>query len=960
MPGPKFSIGIDLGTTNCALAFQALSGTKRSSEAFLISQWESITGFSEATTLPSFLYLPTDHEMAQMTRQGATAGEWVPGRFARRKAVESPGRVAHSAKSWLCHHAVDRTAAFLPWRSDEIPVEKRISPIRASALLLEYLRAVWDARFASQGIPFDEQEITVTVPASFDAAAQRLTLDAAAEAGFPESVRLLEEPQAAFYCWLGAANGHEERGTADGSAFASYGATGCEWTRIRQPADEFWGKFLENGSHHVLVIDIGGGTTDFSLFEISPPSAPPTQTALPQIKRIAVGDHLLLGGDNIDLALAHHIESKLATGELSPTQWNFLAARCRDLKEQCLSDPTGDSFPVSIPGRGSSLLGSTVGGQITRSEIESIVLDGFFPDCSSDAEPMRTQAGLREWALPYAADSAVTRYLAEFLRGQPPVEAVLFNGGSLYPEMLRRRLQQQIARWQVGVEPRILDNSTLDLAVALGAADFGSIIHRRAQRIEAGAARAIYLEVLRRGAEKSGAPALVCVLPRNAASEEEFRISESGLELRVNRPVKFQPYYSARRSHDKAGSVVAWNDRDFFKLPQLQATARVTGRAPKDNRVPVTLTARMNDLGLLRVACVSADPAIRESWPLEFNLRPHLVEDEDTESSFASLRRDRSQETATIDVGVDPAKLAAARDRITMLFSQPLNTRDKLTANNLLKSLEKILQLPKAEWNLLLIRALWPALNDSFSGRHESVEHEETWLILAGFLLRPGFGAEGDETRIDQVWRLQSESLAYPGKRTQIQQYILWRRIAGGLNQERQETILELSKLRSQKNLPPELVRLTGSLERIRSDTKAEVVELFLQRARELATSKQHCVPYLVALGLLLNRALFYAGPDYVVPPVYVERAFEEFSDFDWSASELAEMQTLFLRAGRVVDDPLIDLPKALRDRIASKLEKSGINPAKLGKLRTFVPVAVSERANLFGESLPPGLAFRE
>jgi molecular chaperone DnaK (HSP70) len=940
MPGPKFSIGIDLGTTNCAMAFQALDGTSRSSEAFLIPQWESVTGFSEASTLPSFLYLPLHQETAQMTRQGATAGEWVPGRFARRKAVESPGRVVHSAKSWLCHHAVDRTAAFLPWRSDEIPVEERISPIRASALLLAYLRAAWDARFASEGIRFDEQEITVTVPASFDAAAQRLTLDAASEAGFPESVRLLEEPQAAFYCWLGTANGLEDRRTANGR----------EWTQIP-------GKLAEGGSHHVLVIDIGGGTTDFSLFEISLPashhdaSSPQFEKTLPQIKRIAVGDHLLLGGDNIDLALAHHIESRLAAEELSPTQWNFLIARCRDLKERCLSDPTGDSFPISIPGRGSSLLGSTIGGQITRSEIESIVLDGFFPECDRDAQPMRTQAGLREWALPYAADSAVTRYLAEFLRSQPPVEAILFNGGSLYPEMLRRRLQQQIARWQGGVEPRLLHNPVLDLAVALGAADFGGIIHRRGQRIEAGAARAIYLEVHRRAAEKSGGPALVCVLPRNAASEEEFRISESGLELRVNRPVKFQAYYSTRRSHDKAGSLVAWNDREFSKLPQLQATARVTGRAPKDNKVPVTLTARINELGLLRVACVSDDRAIRESWPLEFNLRPHLVEDEDRET-----------EETTIDLGVDPVRLDTARDRITTLFSRPLNMRDKLTANNLLKSLEKILQLPKAEWNLQLIRGLWSALNDSFSGRHESVEHEETWLILAGFLLRPGFGAEGDEMRIDQVWRLQSEHLAYPGKRTQIQQYILWRRIAGGLNQERQETILlpELPKLRSQKNPPPELVRLTGSLERIGYQVKTEIIELFLGSTRELAMNKQHCAHYLVALGLLLNRVPFYAGPDSVVPPMYVERAFEAFSDLDWSAPELAEMQTLFLRAGRLVNDPSIDLPKPLRERIATKLEKSGVSRSKLGKLRTFVAVALSERANLFGESLPPGLAFRE
>jgi hypothetical protein len=370
----------------------------------------------------------------------------------------------------------------------------------------------------------------------------------------------------------------------------------------------------------------------------------------------------------------------------------------------------------------------------------------------------------------------------------------------------------------------------------------------------------------------------------------------------------------------------------------------------------------MNELGLLRVACVSADPALRESWPLEFNLRTHLVGDEDTESSFASLWRDKPEESTAIDLGFDPAKLDAARNRITTLFSRPLDTRDKLTANNLLKSLEKILQLPKAEWNLRLIRDLWPALNESFSGRDESVEHEETWLILAGFLLRPGFGAEGDNTRINQLWQLNSEQLVYPGKRTQIQQYILWRRVAGGLSQERQEMILipELPRLRSQKNPPPELVRLTGSLERIGSGTKTEVTELFLLSARKLAMNKQHCAPYLVALGLLLNRALFYAGPEYVVPSEYVERAFEAFSDLDWSTPEFAEMQTLFLRAGRIMNNPEIDLPKALRERIASKLEKSGVTRVKLGKLRTFVPVVGSERANLFGESLPPGLALRE
>jgi molecular chaperone DnaK (HSP70) len=912
----KFSIGIDLGTTNCAMAFAPLDTANPHSKTFQISQWETLTGFSEASTLPSFLYLPTEPEVAQISRPGTRTGEWIPGRLARKKAVDSPGRVAHSAKSWLCHHAVDRSAPFLPWRSDEVPVEKRLSPIRASALLLEYLRAAWDMQFAREHTRFDEQEITITVPASFDAAAQRLTLDAAAEAGFPETVRLLEEPQAAFYCWL-----EQHRGP-----------------------DGLWERIPDNRDYHVLVIDIGGGTSDLSLFEITRRSG----TMPPNIKRIAVGDHLLLGGDNIDLALAHHVESRLANDELSPSQWNFLVARCRDVKERCLTEPSGDSFSVSIPGRGSSLLGGALSARITRAEVESIVLDGFFPECHAGDRPARIQAGLREWALPYAADSAVTRYLAEFLSGLPPVEAILFNGGSLYPETLRRRLQQQIARWQGGGEPQILDNTTLDLAVAIGAASFGGIIYRRAQRIEAGAARAIYLEVHKRAPKEN--PLLVCLLPRNAPPEEEFRISPPGLELRVNRLVRFHPYYSTRGdpSH-KAGSLVTWNDRDFQPLPPLQTTARITGPAPKDNRLPIALTARMNELGLLRVACISANPSIPESWSLEFDLRPHLFEDEDS---------GQSDTTAAADLGVDPTKLDAALHRITTLFSRPLDTRDKLTANHLLKSLEKILGMPRVDWNLLLIRSLWTALSASFSSREESIEHEEAWLILAGFLLRPGFGGKGDNARIDDLWQLHTSKLAYPGKRSQIQQYILWRRVAGGLTQERQELILapELTRLRSKKDPPAELVRLVGSLERIGSNLKTEMINLFLKTAPELAITKQYAAPYLVALGLLLNRTPFYAGPDCVVPSAQVERAFEVLSDLDWSAPELAEVQTLFLRAGRMVDDPNIDLPRALREKIVAKLAKSGVAEVKLGRLRKFIPIAGSERTSLFGESLPPGL----
>jgi molecular chaperone DnaK (HSP70) len=922
MASPKFSIGIDLGTTNCAMAFEGFALADRRQEVFPISQWETTSRFSEASTLPSFLYLLSEDEAMRMSSQHAPRAEWVPGRFARTRAAESPGRVVHSAKSWLCHHGVDRNASFLPWRSDEIPVEKRISPIRASALLLQYLRAAWDTKLAGEGLRFDDQEITITVPASFDAAAQRLTLDAAREAGFPEGIRLLEEPQAAFYWWL-------ERGTGPSEDAA---LTALSTWNVQ----------------HVLVVDIGGGTTDLTLFEIAPRSG----NSLAGIKRIAVSDHLLLGGDNIDLAIAHRVEARLPAHEpLSEVQWNFLVARCRDIKERCLSDSSSQIFTLSIPGRGSNLLKSTLGAQIEREEIESIVLDGFFPECTSEAQPLRTQAGLREWALPYAVDSAVTRYLAEFLRGRPRVDAILFNGGSLYPQILRERLQKQITQWQGGDPPRILENLEPSLAVARGAAHFGSIVHHRAQRIEAGAARSIYLEVHQKKDGQDTTPFLICLLPSGAPSEETFQVAPEGLELRINRPVRFQPFYSTRRSRDQAGSIVRWNDRDFQRLPPFQTTAKLAVVDHEGDRLPVALAAHLNDLGLLRVACVSTNPDAPGTWPLEFDLRPH-------ESSGSNSPARDDDETVELDPGVEPKRLESARLRITTIFSRPLDRRDKISSAQLLKSLEQILEKQKSDWTSPLIRALWSSLDESFSHRQQSVEHEETWLILAGYFLRPGFGAPGDGARIDQLWRLHTEGLKYQGKRNQLQMYILWRRVAGGLSPERQEIILapELPKLRAQTQPPAELIRLAGSLERIDLATKTNLLKQFLPAAHDLAAKKQHAGPHLVALGLLLNRGLFYAGPEFIMPPAEVEKAYDALSDLDWAEPHLVDIQTLFLRAGRIVNDAKIDLPKSLRERIASKLQKAGVAPSKLARLRSYVPIGVADRASLFGESLPPGL----
>ncbi len=906
MTKARFSIGIDLGTTNSALAFAPLDGDA-GPDILPIPQWDSLAGVAAAPTLPSFLYLPEDAVAEQLRGRAAGDGSWIVGRLARAKAGEIPGRVVHSAKSWLCHHAADRMAAFLPWGATDLSRDEKISPVRASALILNHLRGAWDARFAEAGCAFDDQEITITVPASFDAAAQRLTLAAAEEAGFPPGARLLEEPQAAFYCWL-----------------ASHDAAGEPWADpdAREP-------------RHVLVVDIGGGTSDFSLFALRPDQG---GGKIPDIRRVAVSEHILLGGDNVDLALAHLVEQRLGDGrgQISGARWDALVASCRDLKETALSGdgPADERFVVALAGRGSGLIGGTRTVAVTRAEIEGVLLDGFFPECAAAARPYRTQGALRELGLPYATDSAVTRHLADFLRDGPRVDAVLFNGGSLHPPRLRARIGAQIGAWQQGEAPLILTNAEPDLAVALGAARYGVLLHGARGKIAADAARAVFLEV---HAEGRADPSLVCVLPRGARPEEAFEITEPALKLTTGRLARFQAVSSSRHGDCRAGDMLDWREGAFHALPPLQTIVKTESAGA----VPVHLVAKMNALGLLAVACVSADPGPKRAWPLEFDLRAH-----DSGGTREVVTR--------LEPNANSTALEAAAEKIGGMFTGPAG---KPTANTLFKALAQVLGVPRNAWNAALLRALWPALAARMDGRRLSVDHEETWLITAGFLLRPGFGVAGDEARMDALWRLHAGGSAFPGRRIKAQEYILWRRLAGGLSRARQDALLaaEIGRLRGDK-APAELVRLAGSLEYLSQAMKAELVNRFVDTAASLAREKGHCAPYLSALGFLLNRAPLYAGPETVVPPDFVQHAYDAFRALDWAAPELLEIQTMFLRAARVVDDRTVDVPKSLRLLIAGKLEKSGVPASRTARLKEFVPVGRADRAAMFDEALPPGL----
>ena len=770
-------------------------------------------------------------------------------------------------------------------------------------------------------------------------------MEAAEEAGFPSSVQLIEEPQAAFYRWLERFPSRDE-------------------LEKRLPD-------LGERDHFVLIVDVGGGTSDFSLFRLQLPQG----NEVPSIERVAVSDHILLGGDNVDLALAHLLAARMGDPDadteekLSSKQWHYLVARCRDLKENALGTdgPADEEFPVSVPGHGASLLAGTLSARLHRNELASLLLDGFFPTCPADQTPMRSESALKEWGLPFASDSAVTHYLAEFLRGQPPVDAVIFNGGALYPKPLRDRLIEVVGAWQNGMVPAILNNPEPDLAVARGAARYGWLTHRKEQRIEAGAARTIYLEVA--GQEKGDPPSLLCILPRGTHPEEVVTVERDALKLRVNQPVRFRAFYSTKRSRDKAGSIVSMEQGKFSPLPSLQTIARVTKKEAQGvgGQLPIRLSAQLNALGLLQVSCVSSAGSVEKEWPLEFNLRQRVGESAGKGGGFVReevTENAGEQDTAGTmpegDPGVSGKEMQASIDVLRKVFGKvkPDGKQRKLTPAWLLKELQKALgAIPKHEWNWVLIRSLWPVLEECQDGRKASADHEETWLSFAGYMLRPGYGADLDELRMEELWQIRQSGLAFPSKRIRLQEYIMWRRVSGGLSRERQEAVLrESMPALRQKKPPAELIRMAGALERIGQGLKMELIEFLLDKAVELARQGAYADPYFVSLTLLLNRAPLYAGPESVVPPDLVAEAYARCEKLNWE--KIPELQMLFLRAARVVDNPHLDLDPAVRKRIVAKLNKAGVAPIRQIPLKEFVPIEKSDRISLFGESLPSGIVL--
>jgi len=607
----KYIVGIDLGTTNSALARCNASAAEEENriEVRSIPQLVNPNEVAERTLLPSFLYIPGEFD----SPKGSLALPWeaepkfVIGELARKRGAESPNRLVASAKSWLSYAGVDRTAPILPWQApEEVP---KLSPVEASSQFLQYLRTVWDSGEAGeQGeLALAEQDVLLTVPASFDEEARELTRRAAEQAGYPH-VTLLEEPLAAFYAWL------ESQGDA--------------WRRRIKVGDL------------VLVCDVGGGTTDLSLIVVSEENGDLT------LKRVAVGDHILLGGDNMDLALARVLQQRLeALGNRIDTwQLHGLWHQCRIEKEKLFESPKTQKRPITLLGKGTKLIGGTIKTELVRQDLDQVLVEGFFPKVASGELPARQRrVGFQELGLPYAADPAITKHLARFLseqvRNSPEAAGIrrgrsglacpthiLFNGGVMKAAVLRDRVVEVLNSWlrqegfdALGAE-QILEAPDLEHAVARGAAYYGKARRGRGVRIRSGASRTYYIGI------ESAMPAVpgmeaplkaLCVVPFGMEEGTEATIPGREFGLVVGEPAEFRFLSSSVRKQDHVGSLLEDWGADIEELSPLEVTLKLDGQ--QGTVVPVRLETRVTELGTLEVWCVSRDGTQR--WKLELNIR---------------------------------------------------------------------------------------------------------------------------------------------------------------------------------------------------------------------------------------------------------------------------------------------------------------------------------------------------
>ncbi len=923
----QYVIGIDLGTTNSAVSYVDVVGLKDAAEksgtpdknkwikVFNVPQLTGHGEFTKVPVLPSFLYIPGQYDISQevLRHPWKKREDMFAGVFARDHGSKIPSRLVSSAKSWLCNPQADRTARILPWGSQGV---EKISPVEATAEYLSHVRSAWNHFVKDEDKFIENQFVVITVPASFNEEARELTMTAVKAAGLGDSVTLLEEPLAAFYSWL-----------------------------ILHEGD--WENHVR-GDELILVCDVGGGTTDFSLISLK------GGDGTPRFERLAVGDHLILGGDNIDLALAKIVEAKFNSKKaLSQDKWKTLCHRCREAKEQILEHGER-SVRITLKGEGRALIAGTLSADLTRPEVEMVLRGEFFPDVGTHAlEESQGGKAIADFGLPFETESSVTKHIIRFLekhrdgvkeslgKDLPMPDFILFNGGTLKPSLVQGRIKEAVRRWfKTGdsQKPVVLDNDRPELAVGVGASYYGLVKQGIGVRVGSGSPRSYYLGVSKSLDESQRA---ICLVERGLDEGSVIQLPDAAFEVRANEPVSFDMYSSSFRSGDRAGDVLSI-DSSFSVMAPIQTIVKFGANGEKKT-IPVNIGAEYTEMGTLAMYCNSS--VSDHKWQLQFQLR-------DSQPSAA--------ETAETEV-YDDALIGKACKEVENAFS----SEDPDPLKVLVKSIEKQVEQKKGNWPLSFLRKLADTLiKVEASGRAFSPQHEFRWLNLAGFCMRPGFGDAFDQDRARKLWKVYLTGLHFPKeKQNRLEWWIFIRRIAGGFKAGQQRQFFQdisailVKQQKGTAGLPPqewiELWMAAANMERLLVKDKVVLAKSVLPR---LVNGNPHERLFWV-LGRLGARELLYGSVDRVVMPAEVGRWVQQLLKKKWK--QPSNVHSMVAELGQKTGDRTRDLPEEIRQKILDWYSRTDGAVKLSNKIREKAQLKIAEKSVQFGEKLPSGLVLK-
>ena len=934
---PNYLIGIDLGTTNTVVAYADMEKplTTDNCQIFEIEQLVAPGEVAKRPQLPSFRYHPAKGEINDNDRLlpwSETLTNELPqvviGEWARELGAKVDGRQIVSAKSWLSHPQVDRSADILPWDSAE--GIGKVSPVLASASYLFHVKQAWN--MAHPNALMEHQEVVVTVPASFDESARALTVEAANHAGL-SNILLLEEPQAVCYDWYARQGDNAQ----------------AQLAKIKL----------------LMVCDVGGGTTDLSLIKIDQ-----AKDNTLSLTRVGVGNHLMLGGDNVDLALAHTVEQcingKGSGKKLSAASLSQLIQQTRKAKEKLLDENPPESAKVTLLGSGAKLIGGAKSYDLAQQEVKDIALDGFFPLVDINEHPAKRRSGVVEFGLPYAPDPAVSKYLAQFIvehqtackdalsseeSGTAIPDALLLNGGVFNSPAVNERAQAVLSRWR-NKPVTLLENSTPDLAVAQGAVAYAKARRGAQLKIGGGSARTFFLAL-----DKSDdGQQAVCLMPKGTEEDQEFTLTERKFALRLGQPVKFHLLSTTADHNYKAGELITIDDeaisnQHFISLPPLVIAldADSLNKREGSQEIEVALATTLTEVGTLQLDCVSEKITDEQPqrWHVEFQVR----------KNNQHVNSDHSLEQL-------PKTFTDVKKQIDAVFGNSNKEANPKAIKTLRVDIEKHLG-KRDNWEVPVLRALFDQLLEGKKRRRRSAAHERIWFNLAGYGLRPGFGYPVDDWRIEQIWMLHQQGLQFD-KETQvwIDWWTFWRRAAGGLTAQQQSALykdiakfinpsaLTNRKLQAEAKQKSyeDMVKLVATLEHLPVEDKTQISQWLLKRLIKPTETKTSWW----ALGRIASRIPFHGSAHNVINKEDVQSWLPQLLKVDWKKNQQCAFSAVLIT--RMSGDRSRDIDDEWRKKVIDKLSLAKVPASWIEMVETVKELDEAETKRVFGEGLPVGL----